>query len=169
MIFYPKKQPKNATLITLATIISAALLYFLGDIGIGYRAVFQISALFLLAVGIMIMSRYILTDYKYIITDKNEFGERYFIIVKVNGKRDFEMAKFDISEIYAYKRGHSVKNFESENGKVDKIFNYLTNFRSSNEMHIAITFNEKKILFRIDAEEELEKQLEAICDEKKEL
>ncbi len=163
MIFYPQKQPKNASVATLLTILGAATLYFLGDIGIGYRFVFQMSALLLFAVGIFLMTRYILTDYKYIITDLNEHGERYFIIVKVNGKRNFEMAKFDVSELYAYKRTHSVKEFEAENGKADKIFNYLTNFRAPTEMMIAITFNGKKILFRIDAEQELETEIKGFC------
>ncbi len=163
MIFYPQKHPQNAAFITIGTIILAGVLYFIGDLGFGYRAAFQMTALLALAVGILILSRYILTDYKYIITAPNQDGTRYFMIVKVSGKREFEMAKFDISELYAYKRCRSVKEFESENGDVDKIFNYLTNFRSPNEFQLAITFNGKKVLFRIDAEPELEAEIRSIC------
>ncbi len=155
MVYYPKKQPKKATLLTLATIIGASLLYVVGDLGIGYRAVFQISALLLFAVGIMIMSRYILTDYKYAISEATEAdGSLYFIIMKINGQRSVEMAKFDISEIYACKRGRSLKDFEAEYGNVDKVFNYTSNFCPEDEIQIAITFNNKKVLFRIEGEDE---------------
>ncbi len=156
MVYYPKKQPKKATLLTLSSILGASLLYVAGDLGIGYRAVFQISALLLFAVGIMLMSRYILTDHKYAISYPDKADEAvYFVIFKVNGQRSIEMAKFDISEIYACERCRSVKKFESEHGMVDKVFNYTSNLCPADEIQLAITFNQKKVLFRIEGEDEL--------------
>ncbi len=156
MIYYPKKQPKKATIATLSTVIGASALYVVGDLGIGYRAVFQLSALLLFAVGIMLMSRYILTDHKYRISDPDENdGTTYFIIMKVNGQRSVEMAKFDMAEIYACERLRTVKEFEEKNGKVDKVFNYTSNLSPENEIQLAITFNQKKVLFRIEGEDDL--------------
>ncbi len=169
MVYYPKKQPKKATGVTLATILGASVLYVIGDLGIGYRAVFQLSALLFFAIGIMLMSRYILTDYKYRIAEPtSEDGSAYFIILKVNGQRSVEMAKFDMSEIYACKRCRAVKDFEAEHGKVDKVFNYTSNLSPADEIQIAITFNQKKMLFRIEGDQDFLTLIEAKMTPKEE-
>ncbi len=152
MVLYPKKQPKKATFFTIASIVIAAIMYALGDIGIGPRAMFQLTSLILFAVGIMLMSRYLLTDYKYVISEEGE--TRYLIIIKISGKRQVEMAKFDIKEVYALGRYKKVRDFEAENGKVSSVYNYTTNLMPANEYHVAVTFNGKKILLRLEGDEE---------------
>ncbi len=165
MIYYPKKQPKTATLWTVAAIFSAALFYTLGELGIGYRAVFQCSALLLFAVAILLMSRYLLTDYKYVISDASSASDNVkFVIIKVSGKREVEMAKYDMTEIYAAGRFGSVKAFEAAHGNVNKYFNYCTNLAPKNSFFMAMTFNGMKILFRIECDAAFEKEILRITE-----
>ena len=159
MTYYPKKNPRNAAIVTLGCFVLTAVLYTLGQF-IGYRMPFQLSALIFFAVGIMMASRYVLTDYKYTISDIDRPRESMsFGIVRVNGKREVEMAHFDMTSVYAYSRARSLREFEEQFGKVDKVYNYTSNYRSGEQYRLAINFNQKKIMFIIDASKEFEAEI----------
>ena len=161
MIYYPVKKPRNAVIFTLICFVLTAGLYTLGQLGFGYRMIFQLAALISLSVGIMMVSRYVLTDYKYVISDiDRRDGSMSFSIIRVAGKREVEMGHFDMTSIYACGRERSLGEFEHEHGKVDKVYNYTSNYRSGEQYRMAIEFNQKKIMFLIDASQSFEAEID---------
>ena len=161
MTYYPIKKPRRAAVFTLVCFVLTAGLYTLGQLGLGFRMLFQLAALITLSIGIMMVSRYMLTDYKYVISDiDRRDGSMSFSIVRVTGKREVEMGHFDMTSIYACGRERSLGDFEREHGKVDKVYNYTSNYRSGERYRMAIEFNQKKIMFLIDASQAFEAEIE---------
>ena len=122
----------------------------------------QLTALGLFAFGIMIIARYLLTDYKYVLSDTERADKGpSFTIVKVSGKREIAVATFDVSSVYKTLRCKSTRAFEKEHGRVDKVFNYCTNYRAEDRFAVAIEFNGMKVLIFIEADEIFERELVA--------
>jgi len=154
MIYYPKKQPKKAATVSLIYIACATALYMLGDL-FAPRMVFQMLALVFIALTIYTVSRYLLTDYKYVLTDAERIGEEAKLsVVRVTGKRENVMATFDMKDVYAFEKGRSTKDFEKKHGKVNKVFNYVSNFLSPDVYKLAISFNGMNVLFSIELSDE---------------
>lgn len=161
MTYYPIKKTRNAAIFTLVCFVLTAGLYTIGQLGFGYRMLFQLAALIALSAGIMMVSRYVLTDYKYVISDiDSRDGSMSFGIVRVTGKREVEMGHFDMTSIYACGRERSLGEFERKHGKVDKVYNYTSSYRSGEQYRLAIEFNGKKIMFLIDASQAFEAEIE---------
>ena len=154
MIYIPKKKPKKAALTTALTLAVSIILYVVGEVIGKYKMLFGLPALILISVGIMIASRYLLCDHKYVLSGIESKGaESGFSIIKVSGSREVALAHFDVISIYAIERKMNAKAFEAKHGKVDKIYNYCSNFRPTDICSMAIEFNGKKVLFLIETDE----------------
>ncbi len=160
MIYIPSKKPKKAAYTAAGSIILATALYTVGEFAFFAKMPFQLAALLILAFGIMLIGRYLLTDYKYVISDENvlENGGS-FSIIKISGKRETPVATFDVSSVYAVCRCKTVSAFEKQHGKVDKVFNYCTNYRADDRYALAIEFNGKKMLIFIEADLLFEREI----------
>ena len=120
----------------------------------------QLTALGLFAFGIMLIARYLLTDYKYVLTDAERADNGpSFTIVKISGKREIAVATFDLSSVYKVYRCKSTRAFEKEHGRVDKVFNYCTNYRAEDRFAVAIEFNGMKVLIFIEADGIFEREI----------
>ena len=162
MIHYPKKQPKKAAVTSLIYIACAAILYILGDL-FAPRMVFQMIALIFIALSIYTVSRYLLTDYKYVLQDIDQIGgEVKFTIVRVTGKRENIMATFEMKDAYALEKCKSTKQFEKLHGKVNKVFNYSSNFLSDDIYKLAIRFNGMNVLFSLELSAEFVHDIDAV-------
>ncbi len=163
MIYIPKKTPRKALIVTISSLVAALVLYVIGEIVGKYKMLFGLPALVLISVGLMILSRYLLCDHKYVITDIESRGEETgFSIIKISGKREVPLAHFDVISIYALERHMSTKKFEAEHGKVDKIYNYCSNLRPIDNCLLAIEFNGKKILFIIEADDSFFNEIKSV-------
>ena len=161
MYYVPKKQPKIAGIISVVLYGVAAGLYVLSEF-ITPRLVYQLAALVAVAVGLFFTSRYLLTDYKYVIKDiEQKDSEASFTIVKLSGKREAIIANFDIISIYALEKCRKNSEFEEKHGKVTKIYNYTSNFASPDTYKLAINFNNMKVLFSVELSEEFAAELKA--------
>ncbi len=153
MIYIPKKKPKKAAITTAVTLISAIVLYVVGEIVGKYKMLFGLPALILISIGLMVLSRYLLCGHKYVLTGiENRGAESGFSIIKLSGNREAALAHFDVISIYALEHRMSARSFEAKHGKVDKIYNYCSNLRPKDICCLAIEFNSKKILFLIEAD-----------------
>lgn len=162
MIYTPRKNPKKAAYVSGISFAIAVALYTVGEFLPAGRMLFQILALFALAFAIMLVSRYLLTDYKYVIRDAERTDqEASFSIIKISGKREVPVANFEFISVYAFKRCKGAKEFEKEHGRVDKIYNYSSNFRSEDTCAMAINFNSKKVLLIIEADEIFERDIKS--------
>jgi hypothetical protein len=154
MIYVPKKKPKKATLTTVFSLVIAIVLYVAGELVGVYKMLFGLPALILISLGIMVLSRYILCDHKYVLTGIDSRGaESGFSIIKVSGNREVSLAHFDVISIYALEHRMGAKAFEEKHGKVDKIYNYCSNLRPTDICSLAIEFNGKKVLFLIETDD----------------
>ncbi len=163
MFYIPKKLPKKATLISIAAYFLAAIFFVLGEI-FTPRLVFQLIALISVSIGIFFTSRYILTDYKYVIKDIEAKGEEVgFSIIKISGKREAVMANFDLLSVYAIEKCKKISDFEKKHGKVNKFYGYTSNFSSPDTYMLAINFNQMKVLFAIEISEQFFSEINARC------
>ena len=150
MYYIPKKIPKAAGLISVGFYGAAAVFYVLGEF-LKPRLAFQLPALVLIALGVFFTSRYILTDYKYVLKDIERKGEEVTLtVVRVNGKRETVVASFDLLDAYAFEKCKTNTEFEQKHGKVDKIYNYVSNLFSEERHMLAFTFNGKKVALTIE-------------------
>lgn len=161
MYYTPKKQPKIAGILSVALYAAAATLYVLSEF-FTPRLAYQLAALVLVALGLFFTSRYLLTDYKYVIRDiEQKDSEASFTIVKISGKREAIVANFDIISIYALEKCRKNSEFEEKHGKVTKIYNYTSNFASPDVYKLAINFNDMKVLFSVELCDEFAAEIKA--------
>lgn len=154
MFYYPKKLPKRAALTSIALAFAATVVFLLGEL-FAPRMIFQLVGLFFVSAAIYTVSRYMLTDYKYLLRDIDEKGgEATFSIIRITGKREVVMATFEMKDAYAIEKCKSIRAFEKRNGKVNKVFRYTQNMLSDDRYMIAINFNGMKILFCIELSDE---------------
>lgn len=159
MLYYPKKQPKKATVISLLLYAGAIILFIISGF-LAPKLAYQLGALVLVAIAIFFTSRYILTDYKYVIKDAEKATDKIgFTIVKVNGKREAVMANFDLISAYAFEKCKKISAFEKKHGKVNKFYGYTSNLSSPDTYMLGIEFNGLKVLFAIEANEEFAEQI----------
>ena len=150
MLYYPKKQPKKAALISVLLYGGAAALFIVSGF-LAPRLAYQLIALVLVSIGLFLTSRYILTDYKYVIKDIERTGDEVKLsIIKVNGKREAVMASFKLLDAYALEKCKKISQFEKKHGKVDKFYGYTSNLSSPDTYMLAINFNQMKVLFGIE-------------------
>jgi hypothetical protein len=153
MIYIPPKQPRAACVCGVTALGSGAVLYFLGEF-LRPRAMFQLSSLILITIAIFLAAKFLLCDYKYVINaPETENRGCTFVIVKISGKRENVMASFDLGDVYAFEKCKKISAFEKAHGKVNKAYNYVSNFMSNDVYSIAINFNGEKILFLVELSE----------------
>ena len=161
MYYVPKKLPRNACVTALILFGAAASLFFISEF-FAPRLAFQLLALIAVSVAIFLVSRYVLTDYKYVITDIDAPGDEIkFTIVKINGKREAIMATFELKDAYALEKCRTTKEFERIHGKVTKLYSYVSNFMSGDVYKLAINFNNMKVLFSIEISEQFATEIKA--------
>ena len=161
MIYYPKKQPRRATAISLLLYVGAIVLFIVSSFFTPTMP-YQLSALVMVSIGLFITSRYILTDYKYVIKDAERASDKVgFSIIKVNGKREAVMATFDLLDVYAFEKCKKISVFEKKHGKVNKFYGYVSNLSSPDTYRLGLKFNGMKIILAIECSEEFSKEIEA--------
>ncbi len=161
MLYHPKKQPKKAALISVLLYAGAAVLFIISGF-FAPRLAYQLGALVFISIGIFITSRYILTDYKYVIKDIERTGDEVkFSIIKVNGSREAVMANFDLLSAYALEKCKKISQFEKKHGKVNKFYGYTSNFSSPDTYMLAIEFNGLKVLFGIELSKDFAYELKS--------
>ena len=89
MVFIPKKNNKALNIATL--LLASGVISFLISTQITIVPfVFQLAAIILLTFGIQVLQRYHLSDFKYIIDDRDD-GSSYFDVIKIQGKKEVKV------------------------------------------------------------------------------
>ena len=167
MMYIPIKKPKKAAYTAAVCFVIATAFYTAGEFLKIAKMPFQLGALLVLAYGIMLVSRYLLTDYKYVITDSERADKApSFTVIKISGKRETPVATFDFTSVYKCGRYKSTSAFEKEHGKVNKVFNYCTNYRADDSFAVAIEFNGMNVLLFVEADVLFEREISARSPEK---
>ena len=86
MIYFPKKNNKALHIATI--LLATGVISFLISTHFPYVPyLFQLAAIVLLTFGIQILQRYHLSDFKYVIDDRDD-GSSYFNVIKIQGKKE---------------------------------------------------------------------------------
>ncbi len=96
MTYIPKRDNKAKNL-SLLSIITGFVLMLLSAV-MPYSVVFQVLAFVLIIVGVFLLQRYVLCEYRYIIDDKDD-GSADLIVYKNQGKNDVKMCHISLLNV----------------------------------------------------------------------
>ncbi len=96
MVCIPKKE-KKAQWLSFSCILSGILLMGISSV-IEYRVIFQLIAVILVVAGIQLLVRFVLSDYRYIIDDRDDGTAELFVYQK-QGKRDVLVCRISLSSV----------------------------------------------------------------------
>ena len=103
MICVPKKE-KKAQHLSFISILGGILLMGVSSV-LGYKVVFQLIAAALIVTGIQLLVRFVLSDFRYIIDDRDD-GSAELFIYKKQGRRDELVCRISLSRVTEfYERG----------------------------------------------------------------
>lgn len=118
MVCIPKKE-KKAQWLSFSCILSGILLMGISSL-LDYRVVFQLIAVILVVAGIQLLVRFVLSDYRYIIDDRED-GTAELIIYRKQGKRDVLVCRMSLSAVVElFPRG-------TKKTQVNTCYNYTQN------------------------------------------
>ena len=118
MTYIPQMQGRAKHLSLLFT-LTGFVLAMISEI-FPYKSIFQLIALGLIVVGVQLLVRYVLTDFRYILDDKDD-GTSDLIIYKRQGKREAKVCHVNMANVIdIFKKGE--KQVPSNNR-----FNYCRN------------------------------------------
>lgn len=135
MTYIPTKD-KKAQYFSLLLIISGFAVMLVASF-LPYRAVFQALSLVIVAGGIFLLVRYVLSDFRYIIDDRED-GSADFIVFKKQGRNDIKVCHislFNVEDIY---------KFADKKVKSDNRYAYNQNF--TDERYVLLTREGEKLI-----------------------
>ncbi len=118
MVCIPQKE-KKAQRLSFLFILSGILLMGISTVLL-YRVVFQLISAILVVTGIQLLVRFVLSDYRYIIDDRDD-GTAELFVYRKQGKRDILVCRISLSAV--------VENFTRGTKKADAKarYNYTQN------------------------------------------
>ncbi len=135
MIYAPKPDKKAKNLSLLFIITGFVLMLFASYIP--YRAIFQAFAILIVSAGLFILVRYVLSEFRYIIDDRDD-GNSDFIVYKKQGKNDVKVCHislYNVEDIYRY----GDKKVKSDN-------RYAYNQNMTDEKYVLLTKEGEKLI-----------------------
>ena len=135
-MIYAPKQDKTAKRQSLLLIITGFVLMIFSSF-LPYRVIYQALALITVAGGIFILVRYVLSEFRYIIDDRDD-GNADFIVYKKQGKNDVKVCHislYNVEDIYRY----GDKKAKSDN-------RYAYNQNITDEKYVLLTHEGEKII-----------------------
>ncbi len=125
MMKYISKQKNSSKYAAFAIIMTAAAVFVITRF-LPYRAFFQILAFVIAALGIHVTQRYVLSEFIYVITDK-ENGEAILSVTKVTGNKSTVVCRLSSSNCKYF-------GLASEFGeKLSVKYSYVQNFFPDSE------------------------------------
>ncbi len=102
MVYCPQKE-KKAQRLSFISVLSGLLLMGVSSF-LEYKVIFQFVSAALVVTGIQLLVRFVLSDFRYIIDDRDD-GSAELIIYKKQGRRDELVCRISLSsvtELYEY-------------------------------------------------------------------
>lgn len=139
---YTPQKNKKAHRLSLLFVITGFVLMALSSI-LPYRALFQLISVVLIIAGVQLLVRFVLSDYRYIIDDRDN-GTSDLIVCKKQGKNDVKVCHVTLSCIEdVYKRVKGGNN-NDRGSQIDRRYNYAQNL-SADAYVVAFRDGEKRI------------------------
>ena len=147
----PPRKPQAPIAICATLFAIAATLVILSALKIGWNLGEQIGALLCIVIGIEITTRYLMTEYEYRLNGEGEQSE--MAVIKRGGSRELTVCHFDFSTVMTVQRRGKLREMERKYGRIHTRYSYCVNMRSPDRAWIYFTFNEKRVLLEIEANE----------------
>ena len=119
MVCIPKKEKKTERL-SFSCILSGILSMGISSI-FDYRVIFQIISVALIVAGIQLLVRFVLSDYRYLIDDRDD-GTAELFVYRKQGKRDVLVCRMSLSAVV------EMFAFGTKKAEVKARYNYTQNF-----------------------------------------
>lgn len=150
MRYMPIKN-KKANYLTFALLIGGLILFYLSSF-IKPPFLFQIIAIAMFTLSIQIMQRYVLSDFVYIIDDKDS-GEAILNVVRAQGNRKTTVCSAELSKCTILSEN------ESADRKITNSFDYKQNLFAGSYITILYTDGEDCSKIKIEADENFSAEL----------
>lgn len=158
MLYRPPKKLKKPATVSIICIALALVLMVLSAMNIGWKLGEQILVLVLVVVFIDMLTRYYFTEYTYKLGGSED--DREFAVIKKGGNREMAVCNFNFSSVICVQRRGKLRSFEKDHGRMDARYNYTANMLSDEAVWIYFTFNGKKVLLTVEANDEFFRMLE---------
>ncbi|MBQ8508842.1 MAG: hypothetical protein IJ493_02935 [Clostridia bacterium] len=123
---YRPKQNGAAKKVAFLLLLIGILIMMISSLDIPLRAVLQIIAILCVVVGLQYLTRYVLSDFRYVLED-NDDGSADLLIFKAQGQREAKVAHVALNRTVAFFKRDTLKDYQAKYGKTSHRFNYCQN------------------------------------------
>ena len=157
MTYKPTPSKKQRVLSALFVVFSVVV-WTLGSLSyngqeLPYRGLIQLAAIMMMVCGLQVMVRYALSEFRYILEDK-ENGDTDLLIYKRQGERDTKVCHVSLYNVITLFKYGEIADYQSRYGKVDNRFNYCQNMGKENMYLILYRDDDKLIEIRFEPDKE---------------
>ncbi len=153
MVYTPTKNKKALHISTV--LMASGVISFIVSTQFPYVPyLFQLAAIILLTFGIQTLQRYHLSDFKYIIDDRDN-GHSFFNVIRIQGKKDTTVCSIDLSRCVYFGKSDGYKE------KTVNSFDYKQNIYTKDFYVIIYNDFSGFVTVRIEINDVFAKELEA--------
>jgi len=157
-IYIPKQNKKYAVGLCALMYVIAAVSLLVGQVRTP-RLLWQLIGIAALTVGIQFTTRYVLTEYRYILSDLALLHEANELKVEqVRGKNRKLVCSLSLDTRIALVKYTSMSALEAEYGRISRTFNFSPNISSDNRYAYVFEFNGATNLLLLDCDDEFVRQ-----------
>lgn len=138
--------------------VFAVLLWMTSAFEFRFRAVVQLLAIALIVVGLQILTRYGLSQFRYVLEDGDD-GDCDFMIFKKQGSREAKVCHVALSKVEEVFKLTDEPNFEEKFGKTANRFNYCQNMGKDIQWILLFRDGESLIEVRFEPNDKMVSEL----------
>ena len=157
-VYTPPHNKRQATVISAILFAAAALTFMFGNF-LPMRLIWQVVAIGTLTAGILITSRFVLTEYRYKLNDLAHLHESNQLIVEsVQGKNVKTVCSLTLETRVGFAKYESLKQIEEKYGHISRSFSYSPNLFSESKYAYIFEFNDETNMILLDCDDEFVRQ-----------
>lgn len=152
--YAPQRKTRRERVIAAALLLTACGIMLLSLTPIGVKSLNQLLAFLAATAGILVTTRYCLTDFIYEI-DRDENGVLYMQVIRRQGKRLMTVAQFDLSQLIAFRDGARIGDLEKETGSLKRQMNCCVSMEPAHTLALCAESNGERFALLLECGEEL--------------
>ena len=152
--YAPQRKTRRERVIAAALLLTACGIMLLSLTPIGVRSLNQLLAFLAATAGILVTTRYCLTDFIYEI-DRDENGVLYMQVIRRQGKRLMTVAQFDLAQLIAFRDGARIGDLEKETGSLKRQMNCCVSMEPAHTLALCAESNGERFALLLECGEEL--------------
>lgn len=162
--YAPQRKTRRERVIAAALLLTACGMMLLSLTPLGVKSLNQLLAFLAATAGILITTRYCLTDFIYEI-DRDENGVLYMQVIRRQGKRLMTIAQFDLAQLITFRDGARIGDLEKETGSLKRQINCCVSMEPAHTLALCAESNGERFALLLECETDLAELLH-ILEEK---